>query len=442
MIKPIPLQAGKSITITDENARLGDASKPSEQPKSKLFDVSGKPVPAADATVKIEGDNKKKAISIQLLNDEVQWLRAEISFPGILLSPSPLAFVPQQSAAGKSPAAGKKPYTLILENPSAKPQRGACAPAVPSVGDKVVVDYTYVADTELESPSGEPNKNGTIYPNGKTTATLNFKAGQSAASALSLSVQDSNPAVAFYHPQSANINPGTGRITDFVTANVTAKQALVGFGFVNPPVKTDMGPDWRSIIAAQDVQPGQAIQPIQVNMLAKGKIPKLLDALYGPGLVKDDNTIVVTMNVTGKRLPDQTLTIDGKQLNTCHYQFKMRRVKHTIHGSNAEKMNKFGGAEFESDGIGEFMPQLDGEFWSSNQIPWTVAQAKYHHVTGIGADATKNDGKDANGSHTFEGMVIDPLNPTGKTQQGSESFVVKSFTSKAGASANTPTDTN
>lgn len=397
-VSPVLLESGQVIVIKDENGRLGGDGD--EGLTVTKFDKDGIESTLAEVVVQVEGDAKRKTVSV--VGGVDKWTRIEIAF------------------------AGMDSYTLIVKNQATDVTRNACAPAIPKAGSSVEVDYTYIADTDQESPTGVPNVNGTIYPNGKTTATLSFSAGQGGA--INLTTTDSNSEIALYHPKAAIIDGTNGRVTSFTTADTTATQALVGFGYESPPSATDEGPDWRTVIAAQNIQPGEAIQPIQVNMIAKGKIPKLLDSLYGPGLVQDDNTIVVTMNVTGERLADEKLTIDGKEIDTCRYKFKMRRTKHTIYGTNADKMNTFKGTEFESDSIGGFMPQLDGEFWSSGQIPWTVAQAKYHHVTGIGADATQNNGTNNYNQNTFDGVVIDPLNPTTATQQASEAFVVKSFT--------------
>lgn len=402
----VVLAQGQTITVADAQGRLGDANS---TPVIKKYDAAQAEQALPGVTVQVTGAAGSKTVAVTLdpSKGDTQWHQIKITFAGI------------------------EGYTLTLQKKGSTVERNACAPAIPKAGDQVVLDYKYLADTTEQwvSTKADPDEQtvngkkthpyGTIYPNGNVVATLDFAAGS--AGKIKLTSKTDTDKVSLFHPQSADIDPATGHITAFETARVVFPKNLVGFGYESPTNPAGTGPDWRATIAMQNVAVGEDIKPMTVKMVGMGKIPSLMETLYGKA-VAEDNAVVVTMNVTGKRLPDKKITIAGKEINTCHYSFKMRRTHHTIAGTDTERMVK-GNPPVGGEDIGPFMPQLDGEFWSSNQVPHTVAKAKYWHVTGIGADGKAGKTKNLNGQE----VPVNPYSDGKSTQQSSEEFTVKSF---------------
>lgn len=403
----IILAQGQTLTVADAQNRLGDAAA---APEIKKYDSSQAEKPLPGVTVQVTGAAGSKTVTVteDASKGDTQWHQIKITFPGV-----------------------DGGYTLTLQKKGSTAQRNACAPAIPKAGDQVVLDYKYLADTTEQwvSTKKDPDEQtvngkkthpyGTIYPNGDLVATLDFTAGTGGK--IKLTSKTDTDKVSLFHPKTADIDPSTGLITAFETARVVFPKNLVGFGYESPTNPAGTGPDWRSAIAMQNIAVGENIKPMTVKMVGMGKIPSLMETLYGKA-VADDNAVVVTMNVTGKRVADKKITIAGKEINTCHYEFQMRRTHHTIAGTDIERMVN-GNPPVGGEDIGPFMPQVDGEFWSTDKIPYTVAKAKYWHVTGIGTDGTAGKTKNLNG----EEVPVNPYSDGKSTQQSSEEFTVTAY---------------
>lgn len=245
-----------------------------------------------------------------------------------------------------------------------------CMPALPDEGQKIKV-----------TAFGEDGQG--LFPQGSSDVTYTIGADNS------FTITSANEPAYLPSPNSGGfdssgyiVSPNFPVMTDPLTESVL----------------TFSPSDWMQQVVGQDQLNAEGgVFETTIGLSAKGLLPGLLtDVLIGGATEPFENAIEATLAVKVTRLPNAV--VGGVPL--CKYKFTLLRPDIRLDEAAALASYQLTGTDFvESNldletklSIEMDIPMMEGEFATSNQVPFVPVYAEFTHIYGISSAVPKDAG--------------------------------------------------